>query len=53
MFYNESFSTGLDRNELDGVVDEFNVQLSGNATDENTLYHNNMPVHDRFYAFAI
>ena len=21
MFYNDSFSTGLDRNELDGVVD--------------------------------
>ena len=53
MFYNESFSTGMDKNELDGVVDEFDVQLSGTETDVSTLYHNNMPMHDRFYAFAI
>lgn len=25
MFYNDSFSTGVDKNELDGAVDEFTV----------------------------
>lgn len=29
MFYNESFSTGVSKNELDGVVDSFEVQDSG------------------------
>lgn len=29
MFYNDSFSTGLDKNELDGTVDQFEVKPVG------------------------
>lgn len=49
MFYNDSFSTGLDKNEVEGVVDEFTVQDSGSET----LFHNNMPKRDLFYAFVV
>lgn len=49
MFYNDSFSTGVSKNELDGVVDSFNVQLNG----DDTVQHDNMPVYDRFYAFEV
>lgn len=49
MFYNDSFSTGVDDNEMKGVVDEFFVKDSG----KNMVSHNNMPLYDQFYAFVI
>ena len=52
MFYNDSFSTGLNKNELEGVVDNFEVQPAG-TQEQNMLYHNNMPNYTRFYAFLV
>ena len=49
MFYNDSFSTGVTNNEMDGVVDTFTVNESG----DDTVQHNNMPLYDRFYAFEV
>ena len=49
MFYNDSISTGLTKNELDGVVDGFDVQPSG----DESVSHNNIPAIDVFYAFEI
>ena len=49
MFYNDSFSTGVAKNEMDGVVDNFVVQAQG----AEQVYHNNMPVYDKYYAFEI
>ena len=31
MFYNDSCATGVDSNELDGVIDEFKVESTGDA----------------------
>ena len=48
VFNNDSFSTGLDKNELDGVVDDFRVEEVG----DDVSYHNNMPVYRKFYVFV-
>lgn len=57
MFYNDSFSTGLSNNELDGTVDLFDVQPVGdNVASEGfepRIMHNNMPVCGRYYVFLI
>ena len=49
MFYDDSFSVGLTKNELDGVMDNFTVQNAGNPT----MMHNNMPNCTNYYAFLI
>ena len=48
MFYDDSM-IGLDKNELDGVVDLFEVQDTGDSF----ITHNNMPNLDNFYAFVV
>ena len=56
MFYNDSFSTGVDFNELQGTVNDFQVQDSGGGEqvgDELQLMHNNLPNYRKFYAFVI
>ena len=57
MFYNDSFTTGVDKNELDGVVDDFVVQDSGVAEQSDSgnprIMHNNLPVYKKFYAFVV
>ena len=56
MFYNDSFSTGVDENEMNGVVDEFEVQQQGDAvyvSDGAAVFHDNMPEYHKFYAFLI
>lgn len=57
MFYNDSFSTGLSKNEMDGTVDLFSVQPVGdNVAGQNEppkIMHNNMPVYGRYYVFLI
>lgn len=50
MFYNDSFSTGVDKNEVQGVVDNFNVGSYGKNAG---LYHNNMPAFSNFYTFVV
>ena len=52
LFYNDSFSTGVNNNELEGVVDDFSVVQAG-TQEQNMLYHNNMPGYTRFYAFLV
>ena len=49
MFENDSL-TGLSRNEIDGAVDEFEVQSTGSS---HTVYHDNLPAIHKFYAFAV
>ena len=56
MFYNDSFSTGVDKNELDGTVDTFSVQDSGIAEQSDStprLMHDNLPKYERFYTFIV
>lgn len=50
MFYNDSFSTGLSDNELDGVVDSFAPNTTGL---EDGVSHNNLPTYSEFYAFEV
>lgn len=50
MFYNDSFSTGLSDNELDGAVDTFIPNETGL---EKGVSHNNLPAYSEFYAFEI
>lgn len=49
MFRNDSFSTGLSNNEMDGVVDRFEVSPTGDAY----VQHENMPLYESYYAFII
>ena len=49
MFYNDSFTTGLDKNEMDGAVGEFDVQAAGSSN----VSHNNLPKYSKFYAFVV
>ena len=49
MFHNDSNSSGLENNNMDGVVDKFSVNDCG----EEKLYHNNMPPYQKFYAFEV
>jgi hypothetical protein len=49
MFENGSSSTGIQKNELDGVMDKFNVQNEG----KETVYHDNLPALHKFYAFVV
>lgn len=56
VFKNDSFAVGLDRNELDGVVDEFNVLPSGKqdtSGEEPKVFHDNLPPLGRYYAFVV
>lgn len=57
VFYNDSFSTGVDKNEMDGVVDGFNVLGTGENIAENgapkAMAHDNLPANHKFYAFII
>ena len=56
IFYNDSLATGLDRNELQGTVDDFGVEDAGTAevsAGEPRLMHNNLPKYRKFYAFVI
>lgn len=49
MFYSDSLDIGLDKNELDGTVDYFEVASAG----ENVVYHNNIPPYTSFYGFVV
>lgn len=49
MFYNDSISTGLDFNELQGTVDDFDTQQSG----EDVVSHNNLPEYAKFFVFIM
>lgn len=49
MFNNESMSAGMDQNELNGTIDQFEVQENG----RDAASHNNIPQCSLFYAFAI
>lgn len=49
MFHSDSLDTGLDKNELDGTVDEFEVEETG----EETVAHNNIPPYTAFYGFVV
>ena len=49
MFRNDSFSTGLSNDEMDGVVDKFEVSPTGDVN----VQHENMPLHESYYAFVI
>jgi hypothetical protein len=61
MFYDDSFGTGLERNELQGTIYGFNVlpagttESSAEASEESpaSMRHDNMPVCDEFYAFEV
>lgn len=56
MFYNDSLDTGLDKNELDGSGDSFEVEYAGSNETLNgqpALPHNNMPVMHNCYVFEI
>ena len=48
MFYDDSL-TGLDKNEFQGTVDNFDVIETGVASPS----HNNMPQYSNFYVFAL
>lgn len=50
LFYNDGFSTGLKKDELQGVVHQFNPQPVG---INETITHNNLPKYDNYYAFAL
>ena len=52
VFYNDSISTGLDFNELEGVSDNFQVVPSSDES-HTTVMHNNLPEYRRYYAFAV
>ena len=49
MFYNDSFSVGLDQNEVEGTVDQFKVQNAG----KEVVTHNNLPLYQNYYAFVV
>lgn len=56
MFYNDSLDTGLDKNELDGSGDSFEVEYAGSNETLNgqpALPHNNMPAMHNCYVFEI
>ena len=48
MFCNDTM-VGLSKNELDGVVDEFESQECG----QETLPHNNLPEYQLYYVFMV
>ena len=52
MFRNDSISTGLQRNEVDGVVDQFKGEEIGQIQG-NSATHNNLPNYSEFYAYAV
>lgn len=49
--------TGLDKNELDGVVDQFLVEEEGidvsSASGSPVVMHNNLPNYREFYMFLV
>ena len=49
MFRNDSFSTGLSDNEMNGVWPEFQVHEVGDVK----VQHENMPKYESYYAFII
>lgn len=49
LFDNDSFSTGVDCNELEGVVDGFSVVKQGN----DSIQHDNLPKVKRYYTFVV
>lgn len=51
MFYNDSMDVGLNKNELEGTIDEFVVQSSGG--DSSGVIHDNMPKYHAFYGFVV
>lgn len=61
MFYNDQFengsAVGVDKNEMDGVVDEFEVKQFGENLaldgEEPGVYHDNIPACRKYYAFII
>lgn len=57
LFYNDSFATGVDFNELNGEIDTFNVKntgiTSGGQDETPRLDHNNLPRYTKYYAFVI
>ena len=49
MFHSDSLDIGLDKNELDGTVDYFDVVSTG----EYLVLHNNIPPYASFYGFVV
>ena len=57
MFYNDSLDIGLSKNELDGTVDKFTVDMEGRndgkENDPTLMAHDNMPKYQSFYGFVV
>ena len=55
--FNNDRMTGLDKNELDGVVDQFLVEEEGidvsSASGSPVVMHNNLPNYREFYMFLV
>ena len=54
MFYNDSMCVGLEDNEMQGTVDRFSVEQTGEGAGETpSISHNIMPKYHEFYGFVV
>ena len=57
VFRNDGVSTGVDKNEHDGAIDDFTILEAGSNDGQDPsnpkIAHNNMPVFKEYYAFVV